>query len=108
SLHKSILSQTFSLRKQCASGHLPRLRSLAAQVAEAPLPPGPPLVLSGEQCVHLEIRAHHGALTFHFYSLVGRLPSRKLAFSPSNLRSSGNLRLSPWRRTQDRFPAEGK
>jgi hypothetical protein len=41
--------------------------------------------MSGEQCAHLEIRAHHGASILRSYSLVGRWPLRKLGFPPSNL-----------------------
>jgi hypothetical protein len=74
------LSRIVSARKRCASGHLPRLRSLAAQATEAPLPPDLHLVVSAEQCAHPEIRAHHGASTVLSYSLVGRLPSRDLVF----------------------------
>ena len=81
SLHGSIRSRTVSLRRRCASGHLLRQRSLAVQATEAPLPPDPHLVLSGEQCAHPEIRAHHGASSVRSYLLVGRLPSHDLVFS---------------------------
>ena len=54
-------SQTVSLRGRRASGHLLRPRSLAAQATEAPSPPDLHLVVSGEQCAHPGIRAHHGA-----------------------------------------------
>src|SRR5262249_27208425 len=46
-----------SLHMRCTSDHL-RPRPLAALAVEAPLPPDPHLVVSGELCVHLEIRAH--------------------------------------------------
>jgi hypothetical protein len=74
------LSRTLSRRRRCASGHLLRPRSLAAQATEAPSPPDPHLVVSGEQFAHPEIRAHHGASSVRSYSLVGRLPSRDLVF----------------------------
>ena len=83
SLYGLILSRTVSLLRRCASGQLPRQRLWAAQAAEAPLPPDVHLVLSGEQCARLEIRAHHGASSVRSYSLVERLPSRDLVFPPS-------------------------
>ena len=46
------VSQTVSLRGRPASGHRLRPRSLAALATEAPLPPDPHSVLSGEQCAH--------------------------------------------------------
>ena len=90
SLHGLIRSRTVSLRRRCASACLLRQRSLAVQATEAPLPLDPRLVLSGEQCAHPEIRAHHGASSVRSYLLVGRLPSHDLGFLPSTLRESGN------------------
>ena len=37
------------------------LASLAELVTEAPLPSGPNIVVSAEQCVHRGIRVHRGA-----------------------------------------------
>ena len=85
SLHGLIWSRTVSLRRRCASGCLLRQRSLAVQATEAPLPLDPRLVLSGEQCAHPEIRAHHGASSVRSYLLAGRLPSHDLGFLPSTL-----------------------
>ena len=108
SLHGLIRSRTVSLRRRCASACLLRQRSLAVQATEAPLPLDPCLVLSGEQCAHPEIRAHHGASSVRSYLLVGRLPSHDLGFLPSTLRESGELFLSPRSKTQARFPGERK
>src|SRR5262245_1082943 len=49
-----------SLYRRSASEHLLRPLSLVAPAVEAPLPPDPHLVVSGELCVHREIRAHRG------------------------------------------------
>jgi hypothetical protein len=61
SAHSPSPRTEISLHRRCASEHPLRPQPLAVLAVEAPLPPDPHLVVSGELCVHLEIRAHRGA-----------------------------------------------